>query len=167
MVKITQSLIGEALIGEGPEIAHIDLVIGPKGGAVESAFMTSLAAPSQGHTPLLAVLEPNVATKPATLMVNKVTIKNVSQAALIFGAAQASIAKAVMDSVEEGLIPKEEAENLLLIVSVFVEWDAKDKDKVYKFNYEATKLAIKRAVSGKPSVEDALAKKDSSHHPFA
>jgi 5,6,7,8-tetrahydromethanopterin hydro-lyase len=167
MVKITQSLIGEALIGEGPEIAHIDLVIGPKGGAVESAFMTSLATPSHGHTPLLAVLEPNVATKPATLMVNKVTIKNVSQAALIFGSAQASIAKAVMDSVEEGLIPKEEAENLLIIVSVFIEWDAKDKDKVYKFNYEATKLAIKRAVSGKPTVEDALAKKNSAHHPFA
>ena len=100
-------------------------------------------------------------------MVNKVTIKNVSQAALIFGSAQASIAKAVMDSVEEGLIPKEEAENFLIIVSVFVEWDAKDKDKVYKFNYEATKLAIKRAVSGKPTVEDALAKKNSAHHPFA
>jgi len=135
MVKITQSLIGE-----GPEIAHIDLVIGPKGRAVESAFMTSLATPS---------------------------IKNVSQAGLIFASAQASIAKAVMDSVEEGLILKEEAENLLIIVSVFVEWDAKDKDKVYKFNYEATKLAIKRAVSGKPTVEDALAKKNSAHHPFA
>lgn len=167
MVKIVQILIGEALIGDGPEIAHIDLVIGPKGGAVETAFMNSLAAPAKGHTPLLAVLEPNVATKPATLLVNKVSIKNASQATLIFGSAQASIAKAVMDSVEEGLIPKEEAENVLVIVSVFVQWDAKDKDKVYKFNYEATKLAIKRAVTGKPTVEEALAKKNSARHPFA
>ncbi len=73
--RITKSLIGEALAGTGPEIAHIDLVIGPKGGAVETAFMNSLAMPRRGHTPLLAVLEPNLQPKPATLIVNKVTIK--------------------------------------------------------------------------------------------
>ncbi|MDD3041347.1 MAG: formaldehyde-activating enzyme [Methanosarcinaceae archaeon] len=167
MTKIAQNLIGEALVGEGPEIAHIDLVIGPKGGPIETAFMNSLAMPRQGHTPLLAVLEPNVPPKPSTLLVNKVTIKNVAQAALMYGPAQAAIAKAVMDSVEEGVIPKEEAENVLIIVSVFIEWDAKDKDKVYEFNYEATKLAIARAVEGKPTVEEALAKKDSAQHPFA
>lgn len=66
-------LIGEALVGEGPEIAHIDLVIGPKGCCVEQAFVSSLASPAMGHTPLLAVLEPNLPAKPATLMVNKVT----------------------------------------------------------------------------------------------
>jgi 5,6,7,8-tetrahydromethanopterin hydro-lyase len=167
MTQIVNSLIGEALVGEGPEVAHIDLVIGRKGSAVENAFMNSLAMPRQGHSPLLAVLEPNVAPKPATLLVNKVTIKNVSQAALMFGPAQASIAKAVMDSVEEGVVPKEEAEDLLIIVSVFIEWDAKDKDKIYEYNYEATKLAIKRAIEGTPTVEDALAKKDSAKHPFA
>lgn len=167
MTQIVSSLIGEALVGEGPEVAHIDLVIGRKGSAVENAFMNSLAMPRQGHSPLLAVLEPNVAPKPATLLVNKVTIKNVAQAALMFGPAQASIAKAVMDCVEEGIIPKDEAEDLLIIVSVFIEWDAKDKDKIYKFNYEATKLAIRRAIEGTPTVEDALAKKDSANHPFA
>ena len=167
MTKIVNSLIGEALVGEGPEIAHIDLVIGRKGTAVETAFMTSLASPRKGHSPLLAVLEPNLAPKPATLLVNKVSIKNAAQASLMFGPAQASIAKAVMDSVEDGVIPKEEAEYLLIIVSVFIEWDAEDKDKVYEFNYEATKLAIKRAVGGTPTVEDALAKKDSAQHPFA
>ncbi|WMW26025.1 formaldehyde-activating enzyme [Methanolobus sediminis] len=167
MTKILNSLVGEALVGEGPEVAHIDLVIGRKGSAVETAFMNSLAMPRQGHSPLLAVLEPNVTPKPATLLVNKVTIKNVAQAALMFGPAQASIAKAVMDSVEEGVIPKEEAEDLLLIVSVFIEWDAKDKDKIYEFNYEATKLAIKRAVDGTPTVDEALAKKDIAAHPFA
>lgn len=167
MTKITNSLIGEALVGEGPEVAHIDLVIGRKGSAVENAFMNSLAMPRQGHSPLLAVLEPNVAPKPATLLVNKVTIKNAAQATMMFGPAQAAIAKAVMDSVEDGIIPKEEAEDLLIIVSVFIEWDAKDKSKVYEFNYEATKLAIKRAIEGTPTVDDALAKKDSAEHPFA
>ncbi|WP_440951668.1 formaldehyde-activating enzyme [Methanococcoides sp. FTZ1] len=167
MAKITQSLIGEALVGEGPEVAHIDLVIGTKGSAVETAFMNALANPQQGHSPLLAVLEPNVMPKPATLLVNKVTIKNVSQASLMFGPAQAAVAKAVMDTVADGVIPKEEAENLLIIVSVFLEWDATDKEKIYEFNYEATKMAIKRAIDGTPTVDEALAKKDSAEHPFA
>lgn len=148
-------------------MAHIDLVIGRKGSSVEQAFMTALASPMQGHTPLLAVLEPNLPPKPSTLMVNKVTIKNANQAVLIFGPAQAAVAKAVMDSVEMGVIPEEEAEALLIIVSVFIEWDASDKKKIYDYNYEATKLAIKRAVEGTPTVKDALAGKDSAKHPFA
>jgi 5,6,7,8-tetrahydromethanopterin hydro-lyase len=165
--NIFKSMVGEALIGSGPEIAHIDLVMGPRGGPVEAAFMNSLAMPRQGHTPLLAVLEPNLQPKPVTLLVNKVTIKNVTQAALMFGPAQAAVAKAVMDSVAAGILPKEQAEDLFIIVSVFIEWDAKDKDKVYEYNYEATKLAIARAAESKPNVEEALAKKDSSRHPFA
>lgn len=165
--RITKSLIGEALVGSGPEIAHIDLVIGQKGGPVETAFMNSLAMPRRGHTPLLAVLEPNLQPKPATLIVNKVTIKKASQALLMFGPAQAAIAKAVMDSVEDGIINKNETEDVLIIVSVFIEWDAADKDKVYEFNYEATKLAIKRAMEGLPTVEEAIAKKDTAKHPFA
>ncbi len=167
MTKIKNSLIGEALVGEGPEVAHIDLVIGRKGSAVETAFMNSLAMPRKGHSPLLAVLEPNVTPKPATLLVNKVTIKNAAQATLMFGPAQAAIAKAVMDSVEDGVIPKAEAEDLLIIVSVFIAWNATDKGKIYEYNYEATKLAIKRAIDGTPTVDEALAKKDSAKHPFA
>lgn len=162
-----RTLIGEALVGDGPEIAHIDLVIGPKGGAVEQAFVTALASPRKGHTPLLAVLEPNLQPKPATLIVNKVTIKNAKQAILMFGPAQAAVAKAVMDCVAEGLIPEENAEDLLIIVSVFIEWDANDKKKVYDFNYRATLEALERAIVGKPTVKEALAKKDSAKHPFA
>lgn len=165
--SITKTLIGEALVGSGPEIAHIDLVIGPKGGPVETAFMNSLAMPRKGHTPLLAVLEPNLQPKPATLIINKVTIKNASQATLMFGPGQASVAKAVMDSVEEGVIRKDDAEDLLIIVSVFIEWDAKDKAKVYEYNYEATRLALERAIKGEPKVDEVLSKKDKAKHPFA
>jgi 5,6,7,8-tetrahydromethanopterin hydro-lyase len=161
------SLVGEALVGEGKEIAHIDLVIGEKGGVVEQAFMTSLASPRAGHTPLLAVLEPNLLAKPSTLMINKVTIKNASQAILMFGPAQAAVAKAVMDSVEDGVIPKEKADDLFIIVSVFIEWDAEDKKKIYDYNYEATKLAISRAFNKEPNVDDVLAKKEKAKHPFA
>ena len=115
-----KSLIGEALVGDGPEIAHIDLVVGKKGSYVEEAFMNALASPRKGHTPLLAVLEPNLPPKPSTLMVNKVTIKNADQAILMFGPAQAAVAKAVMDSVAEGTIPEDLADDLLIIVSVFI-----------------------------------------------
>jgi len=167
MKYITKSLIGEALVGSGPEVAHIDLVIGSKGEAVETAFMNSLATPRAGHTPLLAILEPNLPVKPSTLIINKVTIKNQSQVILMFGPAQAAVAKAVIDSVEEKVIDKDEVENMLIIVSIFIANDAKDKDKIYKYNYEATKLAISRAMKKEPSVDYVLKEKDKSSHPFA
>jgi len=160
-------LIGEALVGEGPEVAHVDLVIGPKGSSVEHAFFTALASPAMGHTPLLAVLQPNLPTNPSTLMVNKVTIKKAQQALLVYGPCQAAVAKAVMDCVADGFIPDDQAEDLLIIVSVFVEWDASDKTKVYENNYKATKFAIERAVMGKPTVREVLDKKDTAKHPFA
>jgi 5,6,7,8-tetrahydromethanopterin hydro-lyase len=134
---------------------------------VEQAFVNALASPARGHTPLLAVLEPNLPAKPATLMVNKVTIKGADQAVLMFGPAQAAVAKAVMDSVAEGILPQELSEELMIIVSVFIEWDAEDKKKVYDYNYQATKQAIERAVLQKPSLAEVLSRKDSARHPFA
>jgi len=134
---------------------------------VEQAFVNALASPAVGHTPLLAVLEPNLPAKPYTLMVNKVTIKRAGQAVLIFGPAQAAVAKAVMDCVSEGTLPEEMADDIMIIVSVFIEWDAKDKTKVYDYNYQATKLAIERAVARKPTAKEVLAGKDSAKHPFA
>ena len=167
MASFDRVLVGEALVGEGPEIAHIDLVIGRKGSSVEQAFVNALSSPAVGHTPLLAVLEPNLPAKPATLMVNKVTIKGADQAVLIFGPAQAAVAKAVMDCVAEGTLPQELAEELMIIVSVFIEWDAEDKKKIYEYNYQATKQAIERAVLQKPAASEVLSRKDSARHPFA
>lgn len=134
---------------------------------MEQAFVNALASPAVGHTPLLAVLEPNLPAKPYTLMVNKVTIKRAGQAVLIFGPAQAAVAKAVMDCVSEGTLPAEMADDIMIIVSVFIEWDAKDKTKVYDYNYQATKLAIERAVARKPTAKEVLAGKDLAKHPFA
>ncbi|MFY9193805.1 MAG: formaldehyde-activating enzyme [Methanoculleus sp.] len=167
MVNFRYALIGEALVGEGPEVAHIDLVIGEKGSSVEQAFVAALASPARGHTPLLAVLTPNIPAKPPTLMVNKVTIRNAGQALLIFGPAQAAVAKAVVDSVAEGIIPESKADDLFIIASVFIEWDAADKKKIYDWNYEATKIAIRRAITGEPRMKEVLAAKDTAKHPFA
>jgi len=158
--------IGEALVGGGNEVAHIDLLIGSKDGPVGTAFANALANQSHGHSNLLAVLEPNLVCKPATVMITKVTIKGATQAVQMFGPAQAAVAKAVADSVAEGIIPKSEADNLVIVCGVFIHWEAKDNAKIYQYNYEATKLSIQRAMRGEPKIDEITAKKDSAKHPF-
>lgn len=159
--------IGEALVGEGNEIAHIDLLIGKKDGPVGVAFANALANQSHGHTNLLAVLTPNLIAKPATVMVTKVTIKGMKQAVQMFGPAQSAVAKAVADSVAEGVIPASAAEDLVIVCGVFIHPEAEDNAKILKFNYEATKLAIANAMKNSPAISEITAKKDSVEHPFA
>jgi 5,6,7,8-tetrahydromethanopterin hydro-lyase len=158
--------IGEALAGDGNEIAHIDLLIGSKDGPVGSAFADALARQSEGHSNLLAVLTPNLAVKPATVMITKVTIKGARQAVQMFGPAQAAVAKAVADSVGDGVIPKDQAEDLVIVCGVFIHWEAADDKKIYDYNYEATKMAIASAMGGKPTVDEMLAGKEEAAHPY-
>jgi 5,6,7,8-tetrahydromethanopterin hydro-lyase len=157
--------IGEALVGEGNEIAHIDLLIGSKDGPVGAAFAGALANQKQGFSNLLAGV-PNTICKPATVMITKVTIKGADQAVQMFGPAQKAVGMAVLDSVADGVIPRGEAENLVIVAGVFIHWEAKDNDKIYRYNYDATKLAIQRAMRGEPKVEDVLPRRDSLKHPF-
>ena len=159
--------VGEALTGEGNEVAHIDLLIGNKEGPVGVAFANALARQSQGHTNLLAVLTPNLICKPATVMITKVTLRGAEHVLHMFGPAQTAVAKAVADSVAAGVIPKSEADNLVIVCGVFIHWDAKDDNKIYQYNYEATKLSIKRAMTGSPTIDEIIAKKDSAKHPFS
>ena len=158
--------IGEGLVGEGDEIAHIDLMIGSKDGPVGTAFANALARQSAGHTNLLAVLTPNLAVKPATVLVTKVTIKGMKQAVQMFGPAQAAVAKAVADSVADGVIPQDQCEDLVIVCGVFIAPTAEDNKKIYDYNYEATKLSIANAMGNKPSVQEVVAGKDSADHPF-
>ncbi len=159
--------IGEALDGEGNEVAHIDLLIGDKQGPVGIAFANALANQSVGHSNLLAVLTPNLAVKPATVLVTKVTIKGAKQAVQMFGPAQYAVAKAVADSVEAGVIPKDQGDNLVIVCGVFIHWEAADDKKIFQYNYNATKLAIARAMKNEPSAAEMLAKKATAKHPFA
>ena len=158
--------IGEALAGEGNEIAHIDLLIGSKDGPVGVAFANALARQSEGHTNLLAVMTPNLAVKPSTVIVTKVTIKEMRQAVQMFGPAQEAVAQAVADSVGSGLIDKRQADDLVIVCGVFIHPAAADNKKIYDYNYQATKDAISNAMKGKPSVDEMLAGKESAHHPF-
>ena len=158
--------IGEALIGEGNEVAHIDLMVGDKEGPVGQAFANGLTQLSAGHTPLLAVIRPNLPPKPFTLIIPKVTVKDMDQVSKIFGPAQASVAKAIADAVEEGAIPNDQIEKLVIVCSVFIHPQAEDFRKIYHYNYSATKLALKRALTNYPSLEKIAYDKDRAKHPI-
>jgi len=157
MALINKLLVGESLVGEGNEVAHIDLIIGPRGSAAELAFANALVNNKDGFTTLLAVVAPNLLTKPNTILFNKVTIKGAKQAVQMFGPAQAGVAKAVADSVAEGIIPVSEADDLFICVGVFIHWDASDDAKIQDYNYTATKEALARAVKGEPKAAEVVA----------
>jgi 5,6,7,8-tetrahydromethanopterin hydro-lyase len=167
MAKINKVCVGESLVGDGNEVAHVDLLIGPRGSAVEAAFCNALTNNKDGFTSLLAVIAPNLQCKPSTILFNKVTIKGAKQAVQMFGPAQYAVAKAVQDSVADGTIPQAEADDLFCCVGVFIHWLAEDDKKIQDFNYRATKEAIQRAVAGKPTAAEATAQRDSAKHPFA
>ncbi|HEX9279729.1 MAG TPA: formaldehyde-activating enzyme [Gemmatimonadales bacterium] len=159
--------IGESLVGEGNEVAHVDLIIGSKGGPAGHAFCTALSNNKDGFTTLLAVVAPNLPAKPDTVLFNKVTIKNAGQAVQMFGPAQAAVARAVVDSVASGVIPRERADDYCLLVGVFIHWEAKDNNKIFKYNYQATKESIERALKGQPKVDQVIRDAKSAKHPFA
>src|ERR1700745_264995 len=152
MAKINGLCVGESLVDEGNEVAHIDLIMGPRGSAAESAFAHALTNNKDGFTSLLAVVAPNLLCKPPTILFNKVTIKGAKQAVQMFGPAQHAVAKAVADSVAEGVIPKSEADSLVIVCGVFIHWDAKDDKKIHEYNYKATKMAIANAMKGEPKI---------------
>jgi 5,6,7,8-tetrahydromethanopterin hydro-lyase len=159
--------IGESLVGDGNEVAHIDLIIGSKSGPAGAAFVEGLSKQREGHSTLLAVVTPNLAAKPDTILFNKVTIKGATQAVQMFGPAQAAVARAVVDSVSEGIIPRDKVEDYCVLVGVFIHWDAKDDQKIYDYNYAATKQSIQRALNSQPKIDDVIKEAKTAHHPFA
>lgn len=174
--KINKVLVGEALVIENrpnsdeldlKNVAHIDLIIGPRGTAAEDAFCRTLTDQKQGVNGLLAIAAPNMMVKPNTVMFNKVTIKDGRQATQMFGPAQRGVAMAVMECVEDGTIPVDEADDLFICVGVFIDSKADMDDRIQDWNYRATKQAIKSAVAGSPSAKEVLEAYKASAHPFA
>ena len=167
MAKIDRMMVGESLVGDGNEVAHIDLLIGPRGSPVESAFANALTNNKDGFTSLLAVVTPNLLAKPNTILFNKVTIKDARQAVQMFGPAQYGVAKAVVDCVADGTIPEDEADDLFICVGVFIHWEAADDKKIQEYNYKAVKESIARAVAGSPKASEVVAQRNQVKHPFA
>ena len=166
IIKRFKLRVGEALAGQGSDVAHIDLLIGEKDGPVAEAFAKAKATPASGHEPLLAILEPNLSVKPVTLIVPTVTIASMRQASMVYGPAQAAVAKAVVDSVADGTIPREATDELIIIANVFVHPTAVDRQRVYINNYKAMRHAIRKTMEGRPSVDELIENKDRSKHPF-
>ena len=167
MAVIDRVLVGESLVGDGNEVAHIDLIIGPRGSAAEAAFCNALTNNKDGFTSLMALVAPNLACKPNTILFNKVTIKGAKQAVQMFGPAQRAVAMAIADCVQDGTIPANEADDVFCCVGVFIHWLAEDDKKIQDYNYTATKEALKRAVAREPKAAEVVAKKGSMTHPFA
>lgn len=176
MAKIDRVLVGEALVVEDrpnvencPDlrnVAHIDLIIGPRGSIAEETFCRALTDQKDGANGLLAILAPNMMVRPATVMFNKVTIRNEKQAVQMFGPAQRGVALAVMDSVAEGIIPKEEVEDIFISVGVYISTRADMDERVQEWNYKATRQAIKNAINKQPNIDQLLAEYKTSVHPF-
>jgi len=159
-------LIGEGFSGAGPNAAHVNTVLGPRDGPVGTAWATALATPRAGHSSFVVVARPNLPVKPPTLFVNKAEIRGDEHGFLHWGAAQAAVARGVLESVAAGTIPQGNVEDLALIAAVWVDWAAEDEETVYENNFEATRAALAAAAEGRPGLEDLLAIRASPENPF-
>ncbi|MHA1442906.1 MAG: formaldehyde-activating enzyme, partial [Candidatus Heimdallarchaeota archaeon] len=153
-------LVGEGFFGgDRPEMAHVDLLIGPRDGPVGAAFARALALVKddqtkvEGHEPLLALLETNEAVKPETILVPKVFIQNLRQASMVFGPVQAGVGQAVIQCIKDGFIPEKYVNKLVIIASVFVHPHAVSRNRVAVNNKKATIMAIRNAIEGKPDLD--------------
>jgi 5,6,7,8-tetrahydromethanopterin hydro-lyase len=158
--------IGESFVGEGADAAHVNTVLGPRSGPVGAAWATALATPTAGHAPFIAVVRPGLPAKPLTLFVNKSAIRGDEHASLTWGAAQAGVASGVADAVSDGVIPRNEVDELVLIAAVWVDPAARDPEAVYQNNREATRAALEAGHTNEPSLDPVLEARALPHNPF-
>jgi len=158
--------VGESLVGNRAELAHIDLLIGEKDGPVGQAYAQALTNPEEGREGLQVILEPNMQVKPPTIMIPTVRPTSLRHASLTYGPAQAAIAKAVMQCVIDGILPKELTDDIVLIVNVFVHPSASARKRIFINNYKATRNAIRKAMEGLPTVDDGIENAENARHPF-
>ena len=158
--------IGEGFEGPGVNLAHINVLVGPRNGPAGQAFATALATPSAGHAPFVVIAQPGVPTKPLTLYVNKAPIVGEFHGNATWGASQAGIAKAVAESLEDGTLPPEAENDWVVVTANWVNPSTDDLDAVFRNNYRATKNAIKAAMLGLPSKEDVFAAAREVSNPF-
>jgi len=145
-----------------------EIVIGRTDGPVGAAF-ANLMAQNKGHTAMFAIRACNQMVRPATIVVPKVTLKDSANIDLFGGVVQSATADAVVDCLIEGIIPKDVANELCIISLVWIDPRCAkdpnlDKKDMYRTNYEATKLAIQRALNNEPSVEELIANRHKIKH---
>ena len=144
-IKRFKLATAEASAGEGTEKTHISLLSGPKNSPVGYGWAKAVANPEPGYEALTAIVEPNLAVKPITLIVPVVRIESMRQASIIYGPVQSAVGKATADAVEEGIIPEETIETYAVIVKAFVHPAVVNRRQLYVNTYDGVKLALLKA----------------------
>ncbi|HTN01819.1 formaldehyde-activating enzyme [Planctellipticum variicoloris] len=161
-VKVPQRIVmrtGEALVEAEPawSAAEPEVVIGELDGPVGYAIANLIGDQTKGHSRVFAILNCDVQVKPATVMVSKVTVNNEKYTNILMGTVQAGIANGVLDCVREGIIPASKANDLGIIVSVWLDPSVVDVEIDHKILFEtnraATAKAIRKAMHNEPSIE--------------
>jgi 5,6,7,8-tetrahydromethanopterin hydro-lyase len=158
--------IGEAFAGTGAEAAHLNTVLGAKGGPVEGAWATALATPRAGHSAFVTVLRPGLAVKPLTLFVNKAALAGGEHDRITWGPAQAGVASGVLGAVADGVVPADRVDQLLLIAAVWVSPEARVDDLVFANNRDATRASLEAGLERCPALDDLLAERHAPWNPF-
>jgi len=165
--------IGEALVAGGPAgtAAEPEVVIGELDGPFGTAFANLIGDQTKGHSKVLAIMNTDIMVKPATLMISKVTVKENRYTNILMGTVQAAIANGVLDSVRNGDIPKERANDLGVIVSVWLNPSVSSDDNLdhkilFDIHRKATSQAIHKAMSNKPDIDWLLENQESIIHKY-
>ncbi|MCW8945162.1 MAG: formaldehyde-activating enzyme [Sedimenticola sp.] len=164
---------GEALVAGGPAgtAAEPEVIIGELDGPFGTAFANLLGDQVKGHSRVLAIMNTDIMVRPATIMVSKVTVKNSRYTNILMGTVQGAIANGVLDAVRCGDIPKEKANDLGIIVSVWLnpmvaEQDDLDHQVLFDIHRKATSEAIRKAMHHEPSIDWLLENQDKITHKY-
>jgi 5,6,7,8-tetrahydromethanopterin hydro-lyase len=159
-------MIGESFVGTGVNAAHVNTVLGPRHGPVGTAWVTALATPRAGFAAFVAIAQPGVAVVPPTLFVNKAAIDGETHGRLTWGAAQAGVARGVGVALEDGVVDRGQAGDLVIIAAVWVNPSADDTQAVYENNLTATFRALRGGMSGGPGIDEFLAASRAPFNPY-
>ena len=164
---------GEALVAGGPPFtaAEPEVVIGELDGPVGTAFATLMGDQVQGHSRVLALMNTDVQVRPATIMVSKVTVKKTAYTNILMGTVQGAIANGVLDAVRNGTIPKEKANDLGIIVSVWlnpgiITVENLDHEALFRIHREAMRRALEKAMNNEPGIDYLLENQDKLVHKY-
>ena len=165
--------VGEALVAGGPAgtAAEPEVVIGELDGPFGTAFANQIGSQSKGHSKVLAIMNTDIMVRPATLMVSKVTVNKERYTNILMGTVQAAIANGVLDSVRNGDIPKNQANDLGIIVSVWLNPSVANDDNLdhkilFDIHRKATSQAIHKAMANEPTIDWLLENQDSIVHKY-
>jgi 5,6,7,8-tetrahydromethanopterin hydro-lyase len=155
-------LHGEALTGEGHEIAHVDLVMGVRDGPLKVA-LENANRNVEGHHSSMVIKD----LEPATVFAPTVTIRKESHKKMVEDVAMRAVSDAIKRSVTDGILPEELISDIVIVANTFVHPDAVNPRRVHINNFRAVRHALRRAIEGRQTVDEIVARKDSARHPFA